>query len=173
MGRKKSSISELNVAKKQNTELTKRLGELITDATALREHLGVSAQAINQYRLGIARPSLENLCKIADFYNVTTDYLLGRTSIKTIRADIAAAGKVTGLSETAITWLNSEPDEATELSRLLEGEAFRSMLHHLLGFRSCWAGEKGVNTENTADVKLLRAQKELFKIGEEIKEEEN
>lgn len=197
MGRRKSDISTLNVAEKQNTELAKRLDELITDTTALKEYLGVSAQAINQYRLGIARPSLENLCKIADFYNVTTDYLLGRTSIKTIRADIAAAGKVTGLSETAITWLNSEPEEAAELSRLLQSDAFRHMIFHLSEYRTCCEEKratfaayksaykdaeagKAEQEENeylfarsTADLTLFRAQKELFKIGEEIEAEVN
>ena len=86
MGRKKTPTSTMNVAEKQNTDLAKRLDGLITDANALKNYLGISAQAINQYRLGISRPSLENLCKIADYYHVTTDYLLGRTDVKTISA---------------------------------------------------------------------------------------
>lgn len=82
MGRKPTPTSRMNVAEKQDTVLAKRLDELITDVSALKVYLGISAQAINQYRLGISRPSLENLCKIADYYHVTTDYLLGRTSMK-------------------------------------------------------------------------------------------
>ena len=85
MGRKKTPTSTMNVAEKQNTDLAKRLDSLITDVNALKNYLGISAQAINQYRLGISRPSLENLCKIADYYHVTTDYLLGRTTSRSIK----------------------------------------------------------------------------------------
>ena len=67
MGRKTIPASPMNVAEKQNTALAKRLDELITDTNALKTYLDISAQAINQYRLGISRPSLENLCKIADY----------------------------------------------------------------------------------------------------------
>lgn len=102
MGRKKTPTSTMNVAEKQNTDLAKRLDGLITDVNALKNYLGISAQAINQYRLGISRPSIENLCKIADYYNVTTDYLLGRTEVKTIDENIITAAKTTGLTENAL-----------------------------------------------------------------------
>lgn len=63
MGRKRSYTSGMDVAEKQETPLAMRLSELITDGNALKEFLGVSAQAINQYKLGLSRPSLENLCR--------------------------------------------------------------------------------------------------------------
>ena len=75
MGRKRSDTSKMNVAEKQETPLAKRLSELITDGNELKDFLGVSAQAINQYKLGLSRPSLENLCKIASYYGVSADYL--------------------------------------------------------------------------------------------------
>ena len=73
MGRKSSATSGMNVAEKQATPLAQRLNELITDSNGLKDFLGCSIQAVNQYKLGISRPSLENLCKIADFYGVSTD----------------------------------------------------------------------------------------------------
>ena len=73
MGRKRSKTSEMDVAEKQKTPLAKRLSKLITDGNELKDFLGVSAQAINQYKLGLSRPSLENICQIADFYGVSTD----------------------------------------------------------------------------------------------------
>lgn len=45
----------------------------------MAEHIGISRQAVNQYCTGATIPSLEVLIKIADYFNVTTDYLLGRT----------------------------------------------------------------------------------------------
>ena len=71
MPRKKSQASEWGVQEKQQQPLVRRLNELITDPAALREYLSCSPQAINQYRLGTSSPTLEKLCKIADFYNVS------------------------------------------------------------------------------------------------------
>lgn len=102
MSRKKNPTSEMNVAEKQSSILAQRLDLLITDANSLKDFLGVSIQAINQYRLGISRPSLENLCKISKFYRVTTDYLLGLDNDPTPDLDIKAVRKYTGLSSGAI-----------------------------------------------------------------------
>lgn len=102
MSRKKNPASEMNVAEKQSLPLAQRLSTLITDVSALKDCLGVSAQAINQYKLGVSRPSLENLCKIADFYGVSTDYLLGLTDTKSNDTTIRAVCDYTGLSEEAI-----------------------------------------------------------------------
>lgn len=48
----------------------------------LAELLGVSAQAYQKYEYGTAELTHENLVKLADFYHVSTDYLLGRTPVK-------------------------------------------------------------------------------------------
>lgn len=107
MGRKKNPTSEIDVGGKMKTPLAQNLDNLITDANALKDHLGCSIQAINQYRLGVSRPSLENLCKIAKFYGVTTDYLLGLSDIPTNKPDINAACLTTGLSQRAVNFLYS------------------------------------------------------------------
>lgn len=107
MGRKKNNTSGADVDVKQSTPLAQRLSTLITDTNELKEYLGCSIQAINQYKLGISRPSLENLCKIADFYGVSTDYLLGRTETRSPNATIQAVCDYTGLSERAVSALRS------------------------------------------------------------------
>ena len=40
---------------------------------------GISQGLMNEYKNGIKRPTIDNLVKIADYLNVSTDYLLGRT----------------------------------------------------------------------------------------------
>ena len=78
MGRKKSDISEMDIVEKLNSPFPIALNALIKEhdnARELMEHLGISPQAVNQYRNGLSRPSLENICKIADVYNVSVDYL--------------------------------------------------------------------------------------------------
>ena len=136
MGRKKSATSDMNVMEKQLTPLAQRLSDLITDANALKDHLGVSTQAINQYKLGLARPSLENLCKIARFYGVSTDYLLGFTETPSVDEDIQATYKTTGLTEDAIQAIKKLKEHKTIniLNQILKNEKFVFLIakiHHL------------------------------------------
>lgn len=105
MGRKKSDISEMDIVEKLNSPFPIALNALIKEhnnARELMEHLGISPQAVNQYRNGLSRPSLENICKIADFYNVSVDYLLGRTTTKNPDPNMRQTVEFTGLSEEAI-----------------------------------------------------------------------
>ena len=44
--------------------------------------LGVNQNTYSQYEIGILNYSVEALEKLADFYGVSVDYLLGRTAVK-------------------------------------------------------------------------------------------
>lgn len=46
--------------------------------------LSISTATLSQYENGLRQPSYDILKKIADFYNVSIDYLLGRTDIKKV-----------------------------------------------------------------------------------------
>lgn len=48
----------------------------------LAEHLGVSQNTYSQYENGIISISPEMLIKLGDYFDVSVDYLLGRTSKK-------------------------------------------------------------------------------------------
>lgn len=48
----------------------------------LADYLQVSIGTISNYEQGIHNPDFDTLCKIADFYEVSLDYLLGRTNIR-------------------------------------------------------------------------------------------
>lgn len=43
----------------------------------------VSQELISQYELGKTKPTVENLLKLADYFNCSTDYLLQRTNTPT------------------------------------------------------------------------------------------
>ena len=47
-------------------------------AAEVARRIGVSQPAVNQWDSGAKIPSVEMLCKLADLYCVSTDYLLGR-----------------------------------------------------------------------------------------------
>ena len=42
--------------------------------------LNLSTGTVSNYENGVHCPDFETLCKIADYFNTTTDYLLGRDS---------------------------------------------------------------------------------------------
>lgn len=44
----------------------------------MAEEMGVSHNTISDYRAGVCLPGAENLLKLADYFGVSTDYLLGR-----------------------------------------------------------------------------------------------
>lgn len=56
--------------------------------TYLANMLGISLTAYQKYEHGIAEPNFDNLLKLADFYGVTTDYLLGREPLPDPFADL-------------------------------------------------------------------------------------
>lgn len=49
----------------------------------IAEYLGVSQNTYSQYEIGVLNYPIDALLKLADFYNVSIDYLLGRTNTKT------------------------------------------------------------------------------------------
>lgn len=49
-------------------------------AREVSEAIGVSTSAYLNYERGERQPNFETLCKLADFYHVTADYLLGRNA---------------------------------------------------------------------------------------------
>lgn len=100
MARKTSKSS--NVAELANKALATRLRELVTDTSALAKYLDCSLQAVNQYKQGTSQPKIENIIKIADFYNVSVDYLFGITETKNRDTTTQAICQATGLSEKAV-----------------------------------------------------------------------
>jgi transcriptional regulator with XRE-family HTH domain len=49
--------------------------------TILGAHVNLTQQAVAKWEKGIAEPDSETLACLADFFNVTTDYLLGKSNV--------------------------------------------------------------------------------------------
>lgn len=47
----------------------------------MAEHLGISQPSYIRYEKGTAEPTLEKLAALADFFDVSVDYLLGRADL--------------------------------------------------------------------------------------------
>ena len=76
-------------------ELAKQRGITLVQ---LEEKLGYSRNTL--YKLKTQKPNAERIAEIADYFNVSTDYLLGRTDNPAISSDIVttADGRVVDLS---------------------------------------------------------------------------
>lgn len=61
-----------------------RLRDLREDAdlnqTNIAEYLGIQQTVYSRYERGVRTIPLEHLIRLADFYNVSLDYLVGRTN---------------------------------------------------------------------------------------------
>ena len=92
-----SSCAELFGARLRDLRNKKELSqqELCSD-------LGISKAALSYYENGQRVPDIDILLIIADYFNVSADYLLGRTPNKTPNTSKQAVLKYTGLSEAAL-----------------------------------------------------------------------
>ena len=48
--------------------------------TVTSQLIGLGPDSLRKYERGEREPNIEALCLIADYYHVSTDYLLGRTN---------------------------------------------------------------------------------------------
>ena len=62
-----------------STMLNKLLDDKQFTAYKLSKALNISQGLMSDYKNGIRTPTTANLIKIADYFNVSVDYLLGRT----------------------------------------------------------------------------------------------
>ncbi len=75
---------------------------------SLGEAIGVAESTISLYENGKRQPDNDTLQKLADYFNTTTDYLLGRTDEPSVKSldeqlegiDFALYGETKELSET-------------------------------------------------------------------------
>ena len=82
----------------------------------MAQKLGIAKSTISMYENGNREPDFETLEKIADFFNVDTDYLLGRTE------------KTSILPETiGHYYLNDETREIAQ--EVFENPELRSLFH--------------------------------------------
>ena len=93
----------------------------------LSEEIGVTKSTVSLYETGDNVPDIKTFSKIADFFDVSYDYLLGKSeNEKRENIDI---GKAVGLSDKAITALQ-EYQHHLELARL-EKEECRNVVNIL------------------------------------------
>lgn len=84
--------------------------ELNLDRDALASALNITYSALSKYETNQRFPSQELLISMADYFNVSVDYLLGRTDIRNFEENTIAAhtdDRTKQLSEESMKQLNN------------------------------------------------------------------
>lgn len=116
-----------------------------TLAQYIDEKLGesITRQAVGQWCNGVSCPNLRTVPIIAQFFDVSTDFLLTDTEIQTNKTDIKGACEYTGLSEKAVHNIRGIQRgfcsvycyERSPLSAFIESDRFVDLLDAIYGYR--------------------------------------
>lgn len=86
----------------------------------MAEKLGISRSTIGMYETGAREPDFETLEKIADYFNVDTDFLLGRTEQTTMLPEtIGSYSKTRELTEIYLQLSNNNQERVLTYSKSL------------------------------------------------------
>lgn len=115
---------------------TRRFRELQGERsnTEFADFLGLSRQTVGFYCNGDRLPDVITLMQIAERCNVSTDYLLGISDIKSSDVDIQKACEITGLSENAIYVLQDSTCASDALNTFLLERDFCCLLMNMMYF---------------------------------------
>ena len=128
-------MKNISAPKDFKGRLAKLVKESDMDYRPLAAAIGISQASLSKYTRGDAEPGLGALVKLADYFNVSTDYLAGRTDTKSPNADLQGIVNLTGLSEVAVEALLSPVKDGWEgvaqiklevLSKLIGQESFQA-----------------------------------------------
>ncbi len=138
-----------SVLETEQEALPQRLREIMlvkrVSHDALAKYLGVSRQAVGQYTQGRSAPDWKTIVKMAQFFGVTTDYLLGMESEQS--HDLHFICYYTGLSEEAIKNISEKkPGDylfRTTISRFFEKDDLsRRFFRDMQAVTNCYVAVK-------------------------------
>lgn len=117
MSDKASKTKKASKFKGFNNILAVRLRQLMygsgTTQQELAEKTGCSRQAIAQYMDGSNAPNIDKLILIAEFFNVSIDYLVGKDKEQTEEELVQSIVNYTGLDEKSVEVLHNLKCEST------------------------------------------------------------
>ena len=106
---------------------------------ALADALGVTRNIVENWLGYRSKLDIENLEKVAEHYGVTTDYLLGLTTVRGNDASLRSAEEYTGLTETALQKIKElRPYAVSDLSMMLENQRFMEIVSCLDDLRAAY-----------------------------------
>lgn len=74
--------ADLNEVKNVNLRLRSLRDEVGITQQELADKLFLTQKTINSYETGRTQPNIETLCKIADIFDTSVDYLIGNSDVR-------------------------------------------------------------------------------------------
>ncbi len=100
----------------------------------LANAIGITRQSLSRYEIAARTVSVEVLGALAQHFNVSADYLLGLSDVKSTEQDMQTACEVTGLSEKAVLSLHENKEKNDMYNEMILSENFHEiavLLHQL------------------------------------------
>lgn len=102
---------------------TERLRIVIDESKMTREkianEIGVDTSTVTKYYTGDRKLTYDAMKKFAILFDVSTDYLMGLTSVKTSDKDLKFVCDYTGLDEVTVINLKNNINENTKISKFI------------------------------------------------------
>ncbi len=99
----------------------------------------ISRQKIAKWETGIQAMQAEEIIKVANFFDVFTDYLLGLSDVQSKDTELKGVCEYTNLSEAAVKLLHSGTKNRIDvLSSLIENYNFWAMIDKITKYREMY-----------------------------------
>lgn len=95
----------------------------------LAQKLDITYSSLGKYERNEQQPNIETLIKIANYFDVTVDYLIGRTNCKNINNQPIA--DALGIDEQTILTLKSMSNDMYVFEPLIQHPAFKDLLGNI------------------------------------------
>lgn len=123
----------------------------------LADYLGLKArQSVSAYCDGSGQPSWENIAKIAEYFSVSTDWLLGVTNIESVERNIQVAASTLGISGKAaenLARISTETEDDNIFISLKKSAAHDALNRILESEDVLWIAEA---TDHLLDIEKAR-----------------
>ena len=93
----------------------------------LADALEITRQSLSLYEKAERTINAELLAKVARYFSVTSDYLLGLSDAQSVDPDVQTAQKVTGLSDSSVRLLMDDENNKEAVELLLQSPAFAEL----------------------------------------------
>ena len=115
----------------------------IVPQSELAAHIGVTRQAVSFYMNGSTVPDILAFERIASFFDVSTDYLLGASEqMRTNHTDFASRSKLSTSTLDEILSLCGETNQRIAFSLMMHHPGFRAILKALIFYTRSDAKER-------------------------------
>lgn len=161
------------------SRLRKLMAETKTTQRELAQAIGVRPQTVSLYAQGQSFPDVNGLAKIASYFCISADYLIGNSDLPNEDMTMQAIHKITGLSAMAIGKLQDifEENEKTAFSDIISlliedsnAEYFLAAISELISYDFDGSGNEAVPVNG---IELTMPKEKLVKIALQINFIEN